>query len=157
EQVKNVTSFDVERKAGNTWENIGNVVVTSALQNDYNFKDAAAHNGINYYRLKINDGNGSFIYSNIVSVSLRTSFLVFQNAPNPFKDYTIIRYEIDEKVPVKIQVFNLSGSRVAVLTDEIKDQGSYEIRFNTSQLTPGNYYLKFTAGDKTEVKKMIRL
>ncbi len=157
EQVKNVTSFDVERKAGNTWENIGNVVVTSALQNDYNFKDVAANNGINYYRLKINDGNGSFIYSNIVSVSLRTSFLVFQNAPNPFKDYTIIRYEIDEKVPVKIQVFNLSGSRVAVLTDEIKDQGSYEIRFNTSQLTPGNYYLKFTAGDKTEVKKMIRL
>ena len=81
-QVKNVTSFDVERKAGNTWENIGNVVVTSALQNDYNFKDVAANNGINYYRLKINDGNGSFIYSNIVSVSLKTSFLVFQNSPS---------------------------------------------------------------------------
>lgn len=157
EQVKNVTSFDVERKTGNNWENIGNVAVSSPLQNDYNFGDATAHNGINYYRLKVNDGNGSFIYSNIVSVTLRSSLLVFQNAPNPFKDYTIVRYEIDEKAPVKIQVFNLSGSRVAVLTDEVKDQGSYEIRFNTSQLTPGNYYLKFTAGDKTEVKKMIRL
>lgn len=157
EQVKNVTSFDVERKTGNSWENIGNVVVTSPSQNDYNFNDVTAHNGINYYRLKINDGNGNFIYSNIVSVTLRTSFLVFQNAPNPFKNYTIIRYEIEEKAPVKIQVFNLSGSRIAVLTDKIQDQGSYEIRFNTSQLTPGNYYLKFTAGDKTEVKKMIRL
>ena len=157
EQVKNVTSFDVERKTGNNWENIGNVKITSPTSTDYSFNDVTAHNGINYYRLKINDGNGNFIYSNIVSVTLRTSFLVFQNAPNPFKDYTIIRYEIEEKAPVKIQVFNLSGSRVAVLTDQIQEQGSYEIRFNTSQLTPGSYYLKFTAGDKTDVKKMIRL
>lgn len=157
EQVKNVIGFDIERKTGDNWETIGNIAVTTNLLSDYGFNDVNAKNGINYYRLKINDANGKFTYSNIVSVTLRTSLLVFQNAPNPFKDYTIIRYEIDEKAPVKIQVFNLSGSRVAVLADEIKDQGSYEIRFNTSQLAPGNYYLKFTAGDKTEVKKLIRL
>ena len=157
---KNILGFDIERLMNNTWTNIGFVpsagnVVTA---NNYSFDDNALLNGINYYRLKITDADGKSSYSRIISLVIENGkSIVYQNVPNPFTSSTTIRYDIAEKSSVKIIVYSVEGAQVKVLTNETKDAGSYEVKWNTSNISSGNYFYKVIIGDKVITKKMLKL
>ena len=82
---------------------------------------------------------------------------VYQNFPNPVINSTTIKYEISEKAPVKIIVFNAAGIRVGVLTDEIKQPGSYQVQWNASNLPAGNYIYTIFIGNQETTKKMVKV
>jgi len=87
------------------------------------------------------------------------SFELNQNYPNPFNPETSIRYSIPfgNQGPASIHIFDILGNRVATLINEEQSPGSYEIKFNASNLASGIYYYKLQAGAFSETKKMILL
>jgi len=84
-----------------------------------------------------------------------TSYQLKQNYPNPFNPVTTINYQIPELSFVTLKVYDVLGSEVAILVNEEKLIGRYEVEFDGSELTSGIYFYKLQAGDFIETKKMI--
>lgn len=84
-----------------------------------------------------------------------TEYSLEQNYPNPFNPSTTIKYDIPEASLVTIKVYDISGKEVVTLVNENKNYGRYEVQFNGDNLSTGVFYYKITAGNFTEVKKMI--
>jgi hypothetical protein len=74
--------------------------------------------------------------------------------PNPFKDVSTIRYQLTEKAPVRLSIFNTAGMEVSVLLEEIQDQGVYHKVFDASGLESGVYYYRLQAGNRLETGRM---
>jgi hypothetical protein len=109
-----------------------------------------------YYRLKQIDFNGSFTYSNVINVNynLPSEFSLSQNYPNPFNPETNIKYSVAKREFVSIKVYDISGQEIASLINEVKDQGSYNIKFNGSSLASGIYFVRMNAGNFSSIVKM---
>jgi len=58
---------------------------------------------------------------------------------------------------VKIIVYDVMGREVQTLVNERLQPGTYEVAFDGSSLNSGVYFYKLTAGDFTEVKKMLMI
>jgi hypothetical protein len=56
---------------------------------------------------------------------------------------------------VRLAVYDLLGRKVAVLVDEVKAPGSYEVRFDASALASGVYFYRMEAGSFVETKKLL--
>lgn len=72
---------------------------------------------------------------------------LLQNYPNPFNSNSEIRYEISDFRIVNLSVYDLLGREVAVLVNERKAPGSYEVTFDGSGLASGVYFYRIHAGD----------
>jgi Secretion system C-terminal sorting domain len=81
-------------------------------------------------------------------------FNLSQNYPNPFNPVTSINYNVPEASVVSIKVYDLIGREVAVLVNEVKPPGIYQVSFGNENLASGVYFYKMTAGDFSSVRKM---
>gem|GEM_PF-1675177 len=82
-------------------------------------------------------------------------FELYQNYPNPFNPTTTIKYSLSSASHLRLKVYNLLGQEVAVLVDEMKFQGEYQVEFNATGLASGVYVLK--ADNSVLAKKMLLL
>jgi photosystem II stability/assembly factor-like uncharacterized protein len=82
-------------------------------------------------------------------------FALFQNYPNPFNPNSDIRYQISEFRTVKLAVYDLLGHEVAVLVNENKAPGTYQVRFDGAGLPSGVYFYRMTAGSYSATKKLL--
>ena len=80
-----------------------------------------------------------------------------QNYPNPFNPETIINYELPITNNVELSIYNILGQRVATLVNKEQRAGSYEVKFNASNLTSGIYFYKLQSGSFVESRKMVLL
>ncbi|MCX6164008.1 MAG: T9SS type A sorting domain-containing protein, partial [Ignavibacteriae bacterium] len=78
-----------------------------------------------------------------------------QNYPNPFNPNTTIRYEVAGYVDVKISIYDVIGRKQVTLVNEKQRPGKYVINFSGRNFASGVYFYKITAGDFTDVKKMV--
>ena len=110
------------------------------------------------------DGLAGFqIYKNLLETPatdvskdfVTTNFRLNQNYPNPFNPITKIEFSVPSLNRVSIKVYDILGKQIAVLLNEEKPAGNYEIDFNGSNLSSGVYFYKMQAGNFTESKKMI--
>lgn len=88
------------------------------------------------------------------SEALPTAFDIHQNYPNPFNPATVIKYQVSNTAHVSIKVFDIIGREIAVLVDNVREPGIYEITFDGKNLSSGVYFYKMIAGDFSSVKKM---
>lgn len=79
------------------------------------------------------------------------------NYPNPFNPTTQISYSIKEDGFVRLKVYDLLGSEVAILVSETKESGYHSVEFNASELPSGVYIYTLQTGDFISSKKMILL
>jgi hypothetical protein len=77
------------------------------------------------------------------------------NYPNPFNPTTTIRYNIPKRSNVTLKVHDVLGTEIAILVDEEKPTGSYELEFNAAGLPSGIYFYSLRASDFTTTKKML--
>jgi hypothetical protein len=101
--------------------------------------------------------------------SFPSQFKLEQNYPNPFNPSTVIGYQLPVTGNVKLKVYNLLGREVAILVDEYKPAGNYEVEFSSHSgearnlpagrqgLTSGVYFYTLTAGEFSSTKKLILL
>jgi len=87
----------------------------------------------------------------------RPEFWIEQNYPNPFNPATTFRYSVASTVKVYLEVYDLKGSQVAVLTEEIKSPGVYTTSWNGSGFASGIYFYTFRSGSFIQSGKMILL
>jgi hypothetical protein len=83
-----------------------------------------------------------------------TEFNLAQNYPNPFNPSTTIRYAVPKTSQVSIKLYDLTGQEVASLVNEVKEVGTYEVKFDARNLASGVYLYKMIAGDFSSVKKL---
>ena len=93
-----------------------------------------------------------------------TEFVLLQNYPNPFSPLkrgafgnptTLIRFGLPQTSEVQLEVFDLSGQRVATLLNEPKPAGFHAVEFNATGLSSGTYFYRLTAGSFGERKKFL--
>jgi len=81
-----------------------------------------------------------------------------QNYPNPFNPTTKIKYSVGENVSegetTSLMIYDILGNEVAVLLNEYKSPGEYEIEFNANSLSAGIYLYKITSGNFIAIKKL---
>ena len=82
-------------------------------------------------------------------------FSLEQNYPNPFNPETTINYELPYANNVTIKVYDILGNEVTSLINEKQNAGSYEIKFNGSNLSSGIYFYTLSAGEFKSTKSMI--
>jgi hypothetical protein len=160
---KNNMGFDIERSAnGLEWEKIGFVPGsgTSSENNIYTFNDAAPLQFSAWYRLRQVDYDGTFSYSQAVNVEpiVITEFSLAQNYPNPFNPVTKIKFAVPEAISgslVQLKVYDMLGKEAAVLVNEQRTSGEYEVEFNGSNLSSGVYFYTLTAGSFSATRKLI--
>jgi uncharacterized lipoprotein YddW (UPF0748 family) len=88
---------------------------------------------------------------------LPEKFDLLQNFPNPFNPETIVRYMLPESGPVSLKVYDLTGSLVSVIVNEIQNPGYHQITFDASkmQISSGVYFYQLEVGDKRITRKMV--
>jgi hypothetical protein len=89
-----------------------------------------------------------------ISNELPTQYEI-NNYPNPFNPTTTINYQLPENGFVTIKVFDILGKEVALLVNENKSAGYYEVNFNGSKLTSGVYIYTIQVNGITQSKKML--
>jgi hypothetical protein len=77
-----------------------------------------------------------------------------QNFPNPFNPSTQIRFSLPEASEVSLKIYDILGKEVAVLVNETKAPGTYQILFDASQLASGVYVYQLKTSSFIESKKM---
>lgn len=90
-----------------------------------------------------------------VNSSIVEGYSLSQNYPNPFNPSTVINFALPVKSMVSIKVYDVNGKEIAELINEEKDSGSHSIEFIGINLSSGVYYYKLTAGDFSQVRKMV--
>jgi C1A family cysteine protease len=131
---------------------------TTDLKNYYFTDDIS---GINAealeYRLKQFDFDGSYTYSNTITVEniAPDGFSLAQNYPNPFNPVTNIKYSVPENAMVVLKVYTPLGDEIVTLVNELKSAGTYEITWNAEMLPSGIYFYKLQSGSFVKMKKMI--
>jgi hypothetical protein len=164
----NNKGFEIERsltqtlskgEGFNAWEMIGfvNGGGTTTQKQFYSFIDNPQKDGIYIYRIKQVDFDGSFKYSNEIEVNFRNiaNFTLLQNYPNPFNPTTTISYQVPRTSHVVVKLFDVLGSEISVLVNEIKQTGTHEITFDASELPSGLYLYRMNVNNQTFTKKMM--
>jgi len=91
-------------------------------------------------------------------------WMLYQKYPNPCNPTTTISYNL-VKVPnldkvnisVSLRVYDVLGREVAVLVNEEKPAGAYNVRFEASSLPSGIYFYRLISGTYTSTRKMLLL
>ncbi len=84
-------------------------------------------------------------------------FSLGQNYPNPFNPTTRIDFTIPKATKVSLEVYDLSGRKVATIFNGFRNAGRYTVEFNGSNLASGLYLVKMQAGNFNAFRKMILL
>ena len=82
-------------------------------------------------------------------------FALEQAYPNPFNPFATIGFSIPFRTKVRIDVYDLSGRRVARLIDEARPAGRHEVRFESGNLGSGIYVYRLFSADGTLSRKML--
>lgn len=143
---QNSKYFDVEFSENTTqWNSIGKVNAAGNSNSKLNY--ALTHNtpidGVNYYRLKQVDINGSFTYSNIVAITFTIKGVKVSSVfPNPFVSQVKVKVSSDRNELVRIRISDNAGRLVRVQNNSVP-KGVNDISIdNLSALAPGVYYVE---------------
>jgi enterochelin esterase-like enzyme len=77
--------------------------------------------------------------------------------PNPVKDIFSVQYYLQESEMVRIDLLDLVGREVALISKGLQNPGEQQNTFDASNLLPGIYLLRIEAGNQVKIVKMIKL
>ncbi len=91
----------------------------------------------------------------VKTVTISNYYSLKQNYPNPFNPSTKIEYAVPRQGVVKLVVYDILGKEIAVLVDEYKNPGIYNVEFNGANISSGVYFYRIESGSFTMTKKML--
>ncbi len=143
--------FIVEKSAdGKIFTAIGKVKAAGGQKiKNYSLTDSIPYDGINYYRLKQVDKNGSYIYSNVVTVQYDKVMEVLVY-PNPTSNELNLQITGTSGM-VKIIAFDIVSKEMLSETKELTGQAT-AITYNIESWAAGTYLFKITVATSGENK-----
>jgi hypothetical protein len=104
---------------------------------------------------------------NLSSSGIPDRFNLEQNYPNPFNPTTNIQFSIasaqsgsasgGNRQLTIVKVYDVLGREVATLVNEVKEPGTYTVKFDGSNLASGVYFYRLLAGTYVETRKLLLL
>jgi len=158
----NNRDFEVQRKTDQTdWQTIATIngAGTSTEPRNYSYTDNSVQSNTKYYyRLRQNDFDGKFSFSQIIEVDISApkDFNLHQNYPNPFNPSTNISFTLPNSSFVKLTIYNHIGEKVDELVNQTLNAGSYIYNWNAKNNASGIYVAELQAdGYKASIKMML--
>ena len=74
--------------------------------------------------------------------------------PNPFATSTTLRYRLGAPADVRVEVFDVSGRRVAILADEQQPSGEHRVTWDAAEVASGTYVVRLSAGDRQASRRV---
>lgn len=157
-QEINTASFDIESSNDAIgFKKIGNVLAAgnSNAAIEYSFIDNNPTKGINYYRLKQIDKNGSFVYT-------PTRFVIFDNLnaatvkyyPNPTN--SILTIEMPTINANEIRVVNISNTAGAMVIQlKIPPTAGNKMQIDLSKYAKGIYFVQIKSTTLNSTERII--
>ncbi len=93
--------------------------------------------------------------NNEIAESVPSNIKLNQNYPNPFNPTTEISFVLPESNEVSLKIYDLMGREIATLVDGRLNAGEHQYNFDATGLASGVYLYQITAGDFTQVKRMM--
>lgn len=147
--------YEVERSIneGRSFSAIGRVAAAgeSADARSYNFIDESPVTGRNTYRVRQVDVDGSFSYSDIITVSFGGNAAAAALAPNPTNGMLRLRRATSTDEPFTVRVMDLSGREV-LRRDAVTDGTP----FSVAELPTGVYLLRYLEGNEMTSVRFVR-
>lgn len=151
--------FVVERSTdGRAYEAVGSVRRSDRIAEAadgtmrFAFTDVLPESPLLYYRIRQRFAAGT---PDRVSGALKLGLgadgaplaVIEGNSPNPFRSATTITFALEQASPVRLSVWDVSGSRVAVLVDQTLRAGRHEVRFDAQNLPSGVYFVQLQTAE----------
>ena len=150
---QNSSYFDVEfSRDGSKFESIGKVKASasSSTLKNYSLKHLSPVNGLNYYRLKLVDVDGSFTYSAVRTVKFSNSMSI-AIMPNPTADRVYITSN-EGGILQSVSLYSISGKLLQQVNNFVLGKS-----IDLSTYSPSVYILKLLdKNGSTEVIKVVR-
>ncbi len=86
-----------------------------------------------------------------------TAVVGLRNSPNPFNPMTRIEFELPRASHVSIRIYDARGRLVATPVDAQAGPGYHAVDWDARDRPSGIYYLRLTAGDIVQTRKMTLL
>jgi hypothetical protein len=119
--------------------------------------------GPNPYRLILLVGTSEFSSREAEAiVPLPSALVLYQNAPNPFRSATRVRFGLPDPGPVLIEIFDIRGARVASLVNARLPVGYHTVVWDGRddrgrRAAAGVYFYRMKTADRVLTRKMARL
>jgi hypothetical protein len=141
------------------FEKIGrvNAMGISNEAKQYNFNDVNPVKGINYYRLKMVDMDGTYEYSNTLALEIQGKETTFVFFPNPTSDVVSYQFEAESNESLQMELINAFGQLIFSQTKTART-GTNSISINMVDLAPGAYTVrvKHISTGVTHTEKIIK-
>jgi hypothetical protein len=141
---QNSSHFEIERSVDAVnFENIGrvNAMGVSNQVKLYTFNDVNPIRGMNYYRLKMVDMDGTFNYSNTIALEIKQSETTYVFFPNPTSDVVSYQFTAESNESLYMEVINTLG-QVVISQTKAARVGTNSVPLNMSELAPGAYTVR---------------
>lgn len=107
-------------------------------------------------------GHGTGVKDENESPGRPTEMTLFQNYPNPFNPETEIEYVLPKDAEVRLIVYNLLGQKIKTLIEGFESAGLKTVSWDGTNdwgipVGSGVYFYRITAGESTQLKKMLLL
>ena len=148
----NLAWYEVEHSTdGRSFASIGRVAGRNngALLSGYDLRHAKPATGVNYYRLRMVDNNGTVKYSPIRQVYFGKGAFV-QAYPNPFNDMLKLNLSGEQRT-VTVTLTNAAGQKLW------QQQVNASTSIDTRKLSSGSYWLIVTDGKDQQQFKLEKL
>ncbi|MGA7306398.1 MAG: T9SS type A sorting domain-containing protein [Rhodothermales bacterium] len=132
---------------GDDWERLGDAIGVLAVASDDHLVSASHLEG-GLYRsatavLSANEQTDAMIPHRVE---------LHQNYPNPFAQETAIEFTLPHPASVLLEVFDVTGRRIATLADKSFSAGLHTVRFGGGSLPAGVYPYRLQVGSVMETR-----
>jgi hypothetical protein len=80
---------------------------------------------------------------------------ILPNSPNPFRDATLLKYQVAQNACVSIRIFDARGNLVRTALDAEQQAGLHELRITRDGLAGGVYTCLFESSGVREIRKLV--
>ena len=112
----------------------------------------SSNNPLMYFALGIGSVDTS---GEQLDLDLPASITLQQNYPNPFNPVTTISYTLDRAADVTVNVYSITGQKVASINAGMQNTGSHSLEFDASHLSSGSYIYQLQAGSQMLTRTMM--
>ena len=152
--------FEVERSVdAQTFDKIGYNIMAAGnttAEKKYVLLDQEPQTGINYYRLKQVDVDGTIKYSEMISIEFEKRFSEISIIPNPALENAILSFKFDDATLLNIDLFDVTGRKISEIIYNAK-QGNNQVNLDLSSFSKGLYFLKISnSGEVLHCLKLLK-
>ncbi len=91
-------------------------------------------------------GTANFTSVGLAPRDIPSAFTLSQNYPNPFNSSTRLHLTVQTEQYLSLEVFSITGQRVATLLQGVMGRGEYQVLFHARGLASGIYFARVTMG-----------